>query len=178
MYLNHIIMLEVYNLVGPHCEGSRAACGLWAYTSAVVHLITSPFDTIHHIPLVIELGLAELWRRSGRYLLLGSYYDVGLVEIEAAVFNLLKRLTLVPLILNYHPVSNFSFGGKVVEKVVRLQLQLHKTLEEAYYLDRFQTGIRMGLNWENFDCTCWWAIADPRWKWHLHLCAPWYLSGL
>ncbi|XP_061477607.1 uncharacterized protein LOC133381973, partial [Rhineura floridana] len=56
---------------------------------------------------------------------------------------ILKKPSLDPQDLNnFRPVSNLPFMGKVIERVVAKQLQTH--LEEADYLDPFQSGFRTG----------------------------------
>uniref|UniRef100_A0A2D4LQ82 Reverse transcriptase domain-containing protein n=1 Tax=Micrurus spixii TaxID=129469 RepID=A0A2D4LQ82_9SAUR len=60
---------------------------------------------------------------------------------EAVVRPLLKKPSVDPADLNnFHPVSNLPFVGKVVERVVALQLR--RSLDEADYLDPFQSGFR------------------------------------
>ena len=58
---------------------------------------------------------------------------------EAVIRPLLKKPSLDPSVLdNYWPVSNIPFLGKVLESVVFSQLQ--GFMEEADYLDPFQSG--------------------------------------
>lgn len=58
-------------------------------------------------------------------------------------YLLLKKPSLDLTILdNFHPVSNLSFLEKIVEQVVMQQLQ--RVLDEANYLDLFQSGFRPG----------------------------------
>nr|GFC52549.1 hypothetical protein [Tanacetum cinerariifolium] len=66
---------------------------------------------------------------------------------QAVVRPLLKKPSLDPTILNnFRPVSNIPFLGKVIERVVASQLQ--RVLEEADYLDPFQSGFRPGFGTE------------------------------
>ena len=66
---------------------------------------------------------------------------------QAIVRPLLKKPSLDPTNLNnFRPVSNIPFLGKVIERVVATQLQ--RVLEEADYLDPFQSGFRPGFGTE------------------------------
>ncbi|XP_070582622.1 LOW QUALITY PROTEIN: uncharacterized protein [Erythrolamprus reginae] len=78
---------------------------------------------------------------------------------EAVVRPLLKKPSLDPAVLNnYRPVSNLPFMGKVVEKVVALQLQ--RSLDEADYLGPQQSGFRPGYSTE----TALVALMDDLWR--------------
>ncbi|KAF7253873.1 putative RNA-directed DNA polymerase from transposon BS [Varanus komodoensis] len=60
---------------------------------------------------------------------------------EAVVRLVLKKASLDPEVaVNYRPVANISFLGKVLERVVAGQLQAF--LDETDYLDPFQSGFR------------------------------------
>uniref|UniRef100_A0A8C6XGB6 Reverse transcriptase domain-containing protein n=1 Tax=Naja naja TaxID=35670 RepID=A0A8C6XGB6_NAJNA len=66
---------------------------------------------------------------------------------EAVVRPLLKKPALDPAVLNnFRPVSNLRFLAKVVESVVAQQLPLF--LDEADYLDPYQSGFRPGYSTE------------------------------
>uniref|UniRef100_A0A670HUI6 Reverse transcriptase domain-containing protein n=1 Tax=Podarcis muralis TaxID=64176 RepID=A0A670HUI6_PODMU len=60
---------------------------------------------------------------------------------EAVIKPLLKKTSLdAATMVNYRPVSNLPFLGKVIERVVAEQIQAR--LEEADHLDPFQSGFR------------------------------------
>ncbi|KAF7245591.1 Eukaryotic translation initiation factor 3 subunit M, partial [Varanus komodoensis] len=62
---------------------------------------------------------------------------------EAVVRPVLKKASLDPdVAVNYRPVANILFLGKVLERVVAGQLQAF--LDETDYLDPFQSGFRPG----------------------------------
>lgn len=66
---------------------------------------------------------------------------------EAVIKPLLKKTSLNPHDLNnYRPIANIPFLGKILERVVALQLQAF--LEETDYLDPFQFGFRPGFGTE------------------------------
>ena len=60
---------------------------------------------------------------------------------EAVIWPLLKKPNLDPrLVVNYQPVANLPYLGKVLEWVVAGQLQV--LLDETDFLDPFQSGFR------------------------------------
>lgn len=60
---------------------------------------------------------------------------------------------------NYHPISNLLFLEILTKKMVSLQLQ--KNLEDAYYLDVFQSDFRLGFSIETTLVS---VIDDLSWK--------------
>ncbi|XP_058024600.1 uncharacterized protein LOC131190994 [Ahaetulla prasina] len=78
---------------------------------------------------------------------------------EAVVRPLLKKPSLDPAVLgNYRPVSNLRFTAKVVESAVACQLPQH--LDEAVYLDPFQSGF-----WPRYSTeTALVALVDDLWR--------------
>ncbi|KAF7234897.1 E3 ubiquitin-protein ligase TRIM21 [Varanus komodoensis] len=67
---------------------------------------------------------------------------------EAVVQPVLKKASLDPeMATNYRPVANIPFLGKVLERVVAGQLQA--LLDEADYLDPFQSSFRPGYGTES-----------------------------
>uniref|UniRef100_A0A8C6YD85 Reverse transcriptase domain-containing protein n=1 Tax=Naja naja TaxID=35670 RepID=A0A8C6YD85_NAJNA len=78
---------------------------------------------------------------------------------EAVVRPLLKKPALDPTVLdNFRPVSNLRFLAKVVESVVAQQFPLF--LDEADYLDPYQSGFRPGFSTE----TALVALMDDLWR--------------
>lgn len=60
---------------------------------------------------------------------------------------------------NYHPISNLLFLEILTKKMVSLQVQ--KNLEDAYYLDVFQSDFRLGFSTETTLVS---VIDDLWWK--------------